>query len=81
MAFLTHLSHPDEIPIIDQHNFRAMNYLLNHLGYNSQSKKKPSNWNDIIQLKDFMNVVCKKIKKEHLELDKFLMMYGRSLPR
>jgi hypothetical protein len=39
-AFLTHLIHPRDVPIIDQHNFRAMNHLLRVY----QPNKKPSDW-------------------------------------
>jgi hypothetical protein len=30
ISFLFHLIHSDELEIIDQHNFRAMNYFLSH---------------------------------------------------
>lgn len=79
-AYITHLVHFTEIPIIDQHNYRAFNTLLKcFVNRNLQFKKKPSNWNDILQLKEFINYISdvKNINKE--ELDKFLMMYGKSL--
>lgn len=74
-AYLTHLIHPQAVPIIDQHNFRAMNHLLQI----SQPKKKPSDWNDIIQLKSFLDAATVKLERAEGDLDKYLMMYGRAL--
>jgi hypothetical protein len=42
VSFITHLIHHNEIPIIDQHNFRAMNFLENKFNLEN-SKKSPSN--------------------------------------
>lgn len=80
VAYITHLVHHREpLPIIDQHNFRAKNSLINHLRPGIRSKKKPSNWNDIAELKSFMTLVCNAMEgKTFSELDRFLMMYGRN---
>lgn len=48
-------------PIIDQHNFRGMNALLRKLRPAMRIKKKPSNWADIINLKDF----SKRLTRSH----------------
>lgn len=79
VAYLTHLIHHQEnIPIIDQHNFRAMNDLLNKAQGSSFSKKKPSNWNDILALKTFMLSLQEFFPQySFAELDRFLMMFGR----
>ena len=74
-AYLTHLIHPRDVPIIDQHNFRAMNHFLRVL----QPKKKPSDWNDIVHLKRFLTEATTRLQYSESDFDKYLMMYGRAL--
>lgn len=74
-AYLTHLVHPRDVPIIDQHNFRAMNHLLRI----QQPKKKPSDWSDIAQLKRFLTEATSRLQYAEGDFDKYLMMYGRAL--
>jgi len=74
-AYLTHLIHPLHVPIIDQHNFRAMN----HLRQASSAKNKPSNWSDIVQLKLFLKEASERYQRPETDFDKYLMMYGRAL--
>jgi len=74
-AYLTHLIHPLQVPIIDQHNFRAMN----HLRKIPSAKKKPSNWDDIVRLKHFLREASKRYQCPEADFDKYLMMYGRAL--
>lgn len=81
-AFITHLvHHAKNIPIIDQHNFRAMNHFIKiQRPVQFKHKIKPSNWNDICNLRDFMMRVCSHLEGRDLEdLDRFMMMYGRWL--
>ena len=80
VAYITHLIHYKEpLPIIDQHNFRAMNALIRAIRPNHRSKKRPSNWSDIQQLKAFMASVQKLMpNRSFAEIDRFLMMYGRN---
>ncbi|WP_289133069.1 hypothetical protein [uncultured Spongiibacter sp.] len=80
VAYITHLVHHNEpLPIIDQHNFRAMNALIACLRPERRAKKKPSNWNDIATLKSFVQLVRNSIPNRSFgELDRFLMMYGRN---
>lgn len=80
VAFITHLVHHNEpLPIIDQHNFRAMNSLVGCLRHGVKPKKKPSNWNDIAVLKSFMTLVMGAMPgRSFSEFDRFLMMYGRN---
>ena len=81
VAFITHLvHHKKNIPIIDQHNYRAMNYLKGNLSLLHSPKKKPSNWQDIIELKCIIEQIAQIIpKKSNDEIDKFLMMLGKSI--
>lgn len=80
VAYITHLvHHSSSIPIIDQHNFRACNYLLHtvsaHVG-----KQRPSSWEDIVALQRFVARVLKYLPGvNRQELDRFLMMYGKSI--
>ncbi|PMZ92911.1 MULTISPECIES: hypothetical protein [unclassified Pseudomonas] len=74
-AYLTHLIHPLQVPLIDQHNFRAMN----HLRQIPAAKKKPSTWCDIVRLKHFLREASQRFQRQETEFDKYLMMYGRAL--
>lgn len=80
-AFITHLVHHREIPIIDQHNFRAMNHLLATINPTFKIKTKPSNWQDVINLKDFINPLAETLSCSHSELDRFLMMLGSGIKK
>jgi hypothetical protein len=79
VAYITHLVHYNEIPIIDQHNFRAMNHLILKRYPNYTFKKKPTNWNDLINLKIFIDEISKRTNKSKEDLDKYLMMFGKSI--
>jgi hypothetical protein len=84
VAFITHLIHHEApLPIIDQHNFRAMNHLIAGIRPGWHIKKRPSQWADIMTLKAFMQALCQATPGlTFSDLDKFLMMYGRShVPR
>lgn len=78
IAFITHLvHHKKNLPIIDQHNFRAMNYLSGNL----QSKKYPSCWYDIEKLTEFITEISKVNKKKRDAIDKYLMMFGKAIKK
>ena len=82
IAFITHLVHHSKrIPIIDQHNYRAMNYFMNNSTLNPNSKKNPSNWEDVEDLKKFISELSKSLDKKHDDIDKFLMMFGKELKK
>jgi hypothetical protein len=82
VTFITHLVHHQKIPIIDQHNFRALNYFSNNLIFSDSFKKNPSNWDDVIKLKQFMDNILTRLSNNNPEdLDKFLMMFGKSLKK
>ena len=79
VAYITHLVHYKEIPIIDQHNYRAMNYFITLVNSNAKIKKKPSNWNDVLKLKEFILTLSIRLNKNTEDIDKYLMMFGRSI--
>lgn len=80
IAFIVHLVHNEEIPIIDQHNYRALNFFTNNLSLPSSFKKRPTNWTDIIKLKEFTDTILPHLNnKNPQDFDKFLMMYGKSI--
>lgn len=86
VAFLVHLLHPGKVPIIDQHNFRAVNALLAAARPGWRSKKQPSRYEDITLVAAFMKAVrtawgrrAHASVPSYRELDKFLMMYGKSI--
>lgn len=86
VAYITHLVHHQEpLPIIDQHNFRAMNAFIRDVRPNEQRrfKLKPSNWDDIVTLKGFMeSLILVMGERGYSDMDRFLMMYGRNhVPR
>jgi len=86
VAFLLHLVYPADVPIIDQHNFRAVNALLLAVRPRWHSKTRPSLYGDITLVATFMKVVLTAWGRRadasvptDRELDKFLMMYGKSI--
>jgi hypothetical protein len=88
VAFLTHLLHPEAVPIIDQHNFRALNALLAMVRHDWPIKKRPSRYENIELLSDVMAAILRTWKRRaprsiptRSQLDRFLMMYGKSLKR
>lgn len=82
-AWITHLIHHNSgVPIIDQHNYRAIHLLKNigNIGTKSTPsfKRKPSNWGDIQQLIEFIEQIKIIMPTKSLqEIDRFLMMYGK----
>ncbi|WP_339192766.1 hypothetical protein [Paenibacillus sp. FSL W8-1287] len=80
IAFLSHLLNPDKIEIIDQHNFRAMNYLMSTLRPDWVWKRNPVSLDDITDLSMFLQSLLpavKEAKGNKRELDKFMMMFGK----
>ena len=76
-SFITHLIHPDEVPIIDRFNFTAANSFVKMVRPKYEFKKKPSTWDDIKFLKVFSDLIGKKLGESPTDLDRFLMMYGK----
>ena len=86
VAFITHLVPPRTVPIFDQHNFRATNDLLAGVRRGWTGKKAPSRDVDVVLLSGVMRAVRAGWKSETgerapslRELEKFLMMYGKSI--
>lgn len=77
-AYITHLVHSEKgIVIIDQHNFRAMNFFLKNALPQWKHNKRPSKWSDIQILSSFSKSVCEELKWDASKLDRILMIYGR----
>lgn len=88
VAFLTHLMHPSAVPIIDQHNFRAVNHLMSAIRRGWKGKAAPSRFSDILLVGSLMRALLdaqgKRPRPRRMlarELDKYLMMYGKALKR
>jgi hypothetical protein len=86
VAFLLHLIHPRRVPIIDQHNFRAVNSFISDVRPTWQAKRKPSGWSDIMLVASFMEAVISTWRQQEpssiptpRQLDQFLMRYGKDL--
>ena len=86
VAFLLHLLHPRKVPIIDQHNFRAVNALLASVRPAWKIKRRPSQYADISLVAAFMEAVLTAWRRRapesvpsNRDLDKFLMMYGKAI--
>ena len=80
IAYLIHLIKSDEMQIIDQHNFRAFNYLVLLVNPGYSFTNKP---NKLLDLKNYNHFFYQLLgildldKNKKRELDKFLMMYGK----
>lgn len=82
-AYITHLVHGAEgIPIIDQHNYRAMASLIKRVKPSFKVKSVPSSWSDIATLKNFMHSIQDCLAGRTLgDIDRFLMMHGKSIKK
>ena len=76
-AFLAHLCKPNDVPIVDQHNFRAVRYFLSEVKAESQLTKNPKTWAEIYLVKDFIDTFSTTRCVSIRELDKYLMMFGK----
>lgn len=86
VAFLLHLLHPRRAPIIDQHNFRAVNALLADVRPTWKTRRQPSSYADIALVAAFMAAILGAWSRRSPEsvpsardLDLFLMMYGKAI--
>lgn len=86
VAFLLHLLHPTKVPIIDQHNFRAVNAIMAGVRPTWKSRRQPSQYADIALVAAFMEAVLEawvpqapQSAPTDRDLDKFLMMYGKAI--
>jgi hypothetical protein len=86
VIFLLHLLRPGEVPIMDQHTYRAMNNLIGGVRSDSRAKKKPSTFADLEtyaeffgELKTFWARSDTNITRPRL--DRGLMVYGQRLSK
>jgi hypothetical protein len=80
IAFLTHLIHNSTVEIIDQHDFRAMNYLISTVRPSWIWKKNPSDIDDLINYSEFFKRLIPLLDlngDSKRKLDKFFMMFGK----
>lgn len=82
-AFLVHLSFPDTVPIIDQHNWRAMRHLAARFECSDLLPQHPRRFEHVLLLGRFMRLVL-ACWDETLgsppsmgALDRYLMMFGK----
>lgn len=83
-AFLIHLLNQSTLPIIDQHNYRAVNHFVKAVRRSWAVKKAPRHLDDLYLVRDFIAEIRKhwpqgERRPNARTLDKFLMMYGKSL--
>lgn len=77
VAFVAHLIYPSEIPIVDQHTFRAIRYFLGQVGFTHSVRKVPGSLKEIHTLKEFVSSFAKRKNVCQREFDKYLMMFGK----
>ena len=65
VCFLLHLVRPTELPILDQHNYRAVTHHLADAGLPLVAKAKPSRFDDLLLVRDFTNAVPADGKSTH----------------
>jgi hypothetical protein len=86
VCFLLHLANPKELPILDQHNFRSVNRHLARVRPGMAKKAKPSQFQDLILVRDFGRAVRRDwnrfstVARPSVDvLDRYLMMHGKAL--
>lgn len=86
IAFLLHLVRPADVPIVDQHNFRAVNWFMREVRPGWRMKGMPTRYRDLETVSTFMASVliawrqCMPVSvPTRRRLDRFLMMYGKAL--
>lgn len=87
-CFLLHLLYSRDIPILDQHNFRAVNFFLKNAMPGRRIKRLPAQFDDLLSLKIFMNLILQNWPQDVStpkplirDLDRYLMMFGKSIKR
>jgi hypothetical protein len=86
IAFLLHLLRPADVPIVDQHNFRSVNWFMREVRPGWKTKAVPTRYRDLEVTAAFMKAVLKGWRQSMpasapaaRQLDKFLMMYGKAI--
>ena len=82
-SFMAHLSFPALLPIIDQHNWRAVRYFAGRYGDQAPLSKVPRSLDHIMVVGWFMAGVRVQWEADHppaptmQALDRYLMMFGK----
>lgn len=84
IAFLVHLLHQHDLPIIDQHNYRAVNYYMTRVRRSWISKREPDSMDDLALVVGFIKSVRSawprgRRRPSARDLDKYLMMFGKMM--
>jgi hypothetical protein len=81
-TFYTHLAHPTFVPIIDQHNFRAMRYLLRRCNLPVPKTDLPSTVEHLERLAAFIEVLQTELPEMSKPgyTERFLVMFGKLAP-
>jgi hypothetical protein len=86
ICFLMHLVALDVWPILDQHNFRAVQHLLRDAGMAVSAKRAPSSAADLRLVRDFsvgVRAVWREATGQRIpsesNVDRYLMMFGKDL--
>ena len=77
VAFAAHLIYPAEIPIVDQHTFRAIRYFLGQVNFDHGVRKVPGSLAEIHTLQEFVKSFAERKNVSRREFDKYLMMFGK----
>lgn len=81
-AFLVHLCAPNELPIVDRFNHRAVRWFLGTVREDFELGGLPNNYEDIMLIQSFVNqllAVWDNNGQNHQTLDRFLMMFGKQI--
>jgi hypothetical protein len=81
-AFLVHLTSPDEIPIIDRFNHRAVRWFIGTVRGDFPLGGLPSQYDDVVRVHDFVNALSAawgEAPPDHQQFDRFLMMFGKNV--
>lgn len=76
-VFIAHLLFPLEIPIADQHTFRAVRYFLDCADFKRRLKKQPNSLREIVTLKQFLDHFSGIKNIDIRQFDQYLMMFGK----
>ena len=86
VCFLLHLASPETLPILDQHNFRSVNFHLTKADGRPARREKPGRFADLILVRDFIELVRSNWSRwadqptpSVTQIDRYLMMHGKSL--
>jgi hypothetical protein len=85
IALLLHLARPADVPIVDQAQFRAVNWFMREVRPVWRMKAMPARYRDLETVSTFMASVltawrqCMPVSAPSKRtLDQFLMMYGKA---